>query len=73
MSVILAGCYHPPMLVTLSQVRSAIANDALTACFQPIVELRSGRIIGFEVLARWDHPEGGLTLPPGCRLNCLCR
>ncbi len=52
------------MLVTLSQVRSAIANDALSACFQPIVELRYGRITGFEVLARWEHPEGGLMLPP---------
>ena len=32
--------------------------------YQPIVDLRTGRVIGFEALMRWNHPERGL-LPPG--------
>ena len=32
-------------------------------CFQPIVELRNGQLAGFEVLARWKHPQRGLILP----------
>jgi EAL domain-containing protein (putative c-di-GMP-specific phosphodiesterase class I) len=32
--------------------------------YQPIVDLSSGRVIGYEVLARWLHPDRGL-LPPG--------
>ncbi len=31
--------------------------------FQPLVMLRTGRLIGFEVLARWKHPEIGV-IPP---------
>ena len=31
--------------------------------FQPLVDFRTGRITGFEVLARWHHPEVGLVLP----------
>ena len=31
--------------------------------FQPIVDLESGAVVGFEVLARWLHPDRGLLLP----------
>ncbi len=31
--------------------------------FQSMVDLRTGHITGFEVLARWHHPEVGLVLP----------
>jgi len=51
------------MLVTISEVRGALENGEIVPCFQPIVELRNGRVAGFEVLARWDHPECGLILP----------
>ncbi|WP_263359849.1 EAL domain-containing protein [Acidicapsa ligni] len=45
------------------QVRRALENEELEPCFQPLVELRTGRLAGFEVLARWRHPEFGLVLP----------
>ena len=31
--------------------------------FQPLVSLRTGKLAGFEALARWQHPELGLILP----------
>jgi diguanylate cyclase (GGDEF)-like protein/PAS domain S-box-containing protein len=31
--------------------------------FQPIVALRTGQLAGFEVLARWMHPQHGLVSP----------
>jgi PAS domain S-box-containing protein len=51
------------MLSELGDLRSAIENDEIDACFQPLVGLQSGRLMGFEVLARWRHPEAGLVLP----------
>jgi len=51
------------MLVSVIDVLRAMENDAVVPCFQPIVELRTGRLAGFEILARWQHPEHGLILP----------
>jgi PAS domain S-box-containing protein len=51
------------MLVDIFEVRSAVESDAVVPCFQPIFELRTGRLNGFEVLARWQHPQLGLVLP----------
>jgi PAS domain S-box-containing protein len=50
------------MLVNLSEVQHALESEALVPCFQPIMELRTGRLAGFEVLARWKHPDLGLIL-----------
>jgi len=33
------------------------------AHYQPRISLANGRIVGFEALARWRHPERGLLLP----------
>ena len=49
--------------VDFAEVRKALENDELEPCFQPMVELSTGRLAGFEVLARWRHPELGLMLP----------
>jgi len=51
------------MLTSLIDVRRALESEALVPCFQPIVALCSGRVAGFEVLARWNHPDHGLILP----------
>ena len=51
------------MFVDLADVRRALENEELVPCFQPVVELHSGRVTGFEVLARWLHPQLGLVLP----------
>jgi EAL domain-containing protein (putative c-di-GMP-specific phosphodiesterase class I) len=51
------------MLVDLIDVKRAVESGTVVPCFQPIVELRSGRLAGFEVLTRWQHPGLGLILP----------
>jgi diguanylate cyclase (GGDEF)-like protein len=45
------------------ELRSAIANHTLDLHFQPQLEARSGQIVGFEALVRWEHPDFG-TIPP---------
>jgi PAS domain S-box-containing protein len=66
----------PPDDVT--SLRKAIENSEIVPFFQPLVELRTGRLRGFEVLARWKHPLRGLVLPDdfiplaeATGLNCL--
>ncbi len=46
------------------ELRSALHTNQLTLHYQPLVELTSGRIIGVEALARWQHPHRG-AVPPG--------
>ncbi len=49
--------------VNIEEMESLPALDQLVLYFQPIVELVSGRIVGFEALVRWLHPERGLLYP----------
>ncbi len=44
-------------------LRKAIERDEIVPFFQPIVELRTGLLTGFEVLARWKHPQRGIIHP----------
>ena len=51
-------------LRTAGELRRGIERGELVPYYQPIVDLESGRCLGYEVLARWLHPDRGL-LPPG--------
>lgn len=51
------------MIAQLIDLQRALESGAIVPSFQPIVELRTGRLAGFEVLARWQHPNRGLILP----------
>jgi EAL domain-containing protein (putative c-di-GMP-specific phosphodiesterase class I) len=41
----------------------AIQQGQLHLCYQPEIELRSGRIVGLEALVRWQHPRRGMVPP----------
>ena len=45
------------------ELREAIQNDLLRPYYQPLVDLSTGRIAGFEALVRWPHPERGMISP----------
>ena len=44
-------------------LRRAIEQDEFQVCYQPMVSISTGEIVGAEALLRWRHPERGL-LPP---------
>mgnify|MGYP002713079610 FL=1 len=46
-----------------ADVRRGLRDGEFIPFFQPLVDLRSGRIVGMEVLARWQHPVRGLLAP----------
>jgi len=47
-----------------AEMREGIERDEFVPFFQPIVELDTGELTGFEVLARWIHPVRGVLEPP---------
>jgi diguanylate cyclase (GGDEF)-like protein/PAS domain S-box-containing protein len=48
---------------TASELRRGLERGEVVPYFQPIIDLVSGEVVGFEVLARWLHPDRGLLLP----------
>ena len=46
-----------------TELRLALQRDELSIFFQPIIDLKTGRIRAFEALVRWFHPEKGELRP----------
>ena len=46
-----------------SELRRALDKYEMEIYYQPIMDLRDGRIAGFESLIRWNHPTQGLLSP----------
>ena len=46
-----------------TELRCAIESDSLTMAYQPLVELATGRVAGFEALARWTDEQGHAIAP----------
>ena len=44
-------------------IRFGLEHGQFVPYFEPQVDLETGTIIGFEVLARWDHPLSGIIEP----------
>jgi diguanylate cyclase (GGDEF)-like protein/PAS domain S-box-containing protein len=62
--------FEPPMrqrvldrLNLETDLRKAISDEELRIHYQPIADLESGKLIGFEALVRWQHPVKGLLSP----------
>lgn len=46
-----------------SNLRHALVRNEFLVHYQPKADSRTGRVVGFEALVRWAHPEYGLLLP----------
>ncbi len=47
----------------VQELRQALHAGELSMHYQPIVNLTTAEVVGFEALMRWDHPERGLVPP----------
>ena len=62
--------FEPPMrkkitdrLTLETELRQALERQEFSLHYQPIVALENNRLIGFEALLRWQHPQRGLLSP----------
>ena len=46
-----------------TQLRHAIEKDELCLHYQPIIDLETRQVRGFEALVRWNHPTRGMVAP----------
>lgn len=45
------------------EARSALIDDHFSFSLQPQIEIDTGKLVGFEALLRWDHPDRGPVSP----------
>jgi len=65
--------FHPEMDVSVKKraaielsLRKALERSELALYYQPKVSLKDRKVIGFEALLRWNHPEMGMVSPVDC-------
>lgn len=46
-----------------AELRAALDRGQLRVHYQPVVDLIDRRVVGYEALVRWQHPQRGLLLP----------
>jgi diguanylate cyclase (GGDEF)-like protein len=46
-----------------SDLRSAIDENHFVVYYQPEVALTTGKVVGYEALVRWNHPQRGMVMP----------
>ncbi|MGK7929268.1 MAG: EAL domain-containing protein [Spirulina sp.] len=46
-----------------THLRRSLERQELFVCYQPIIDLATGKLMGFEALLRWQHPAKGLISP----------
>jgi diguanylate cyclase (GGDEF)-like protein/PAS domain S-box-containing protein len=46
-----------------SDLRSAVASNQFHLVFQPLINAKTQKLVGFEALIRWNHPQRGFVPP----------
>jgi EAL domain-containing protein (putative c-di-GMP-specific phosphodiesterase class I) len=49
--------------MAIGRVQDALDRAEFVLFYQPIVDMRSGRVLGMEALLRWEHPQHGMIAP----------
>jgi len=55
--------HTPKRLAMIAELGSSITSGQLFLHYQPKIDLKNNQVIGFEALARWDHPRMGQLSP----------
>lgn len=55
---------------TAEEIAAGIENDEFEPFFQPKVDIATGKVVGAEALARWQHPQQGIV-PPYAFIDAL--
>ena len=50
-------------VMAIGRVQEALDQAEFVLFYQPKVDMRASRVLGFEALLRWDHPQHGLIAP----------
>ena len=50
-------------VVAIGRIQEALDRQELVLHYQPKVDMKQGRVLGFEALLRWEHPQQGLIAP----------
>jgi diguanylate cyclase (GGDEF)-like protein len=45
------------------ELRTALVTGQIAPYYQPLVDLKTGAVMGYEVLSRWTHPTDGMIMP----------
>lgn len=53
----------PALQVNAETIAQAIDQQQFVVFYQPQIELETGKVMGFEALLRWQHPQCGIQLP----------
>ena len=57
------GDCDPRHAVQRAELRRAMHLGEVVFHYQPLADVRTGRVVGLEALARWEHPDRGRTEP----------
>jgi diguanylate cyclase (GGDEF)-like protein/PAS domain S-box-containing protein len=50
-------------VMAIGRIQEALDQQEFILYYQPKVDMRSGKVLGFEALLRWEHPQQGLVAP----------
>jgi EAL domain-containing protein (putative c-di-GMP-specific phosphodiesterase class I) len=50
-------------VISIQDISKALDNKEISLVYQPQIDLKGGTVVGFEALARWDHPKRGKISP----------